>query len=485
LGDYHILGALISALLYSLTFPPFNFHWLVFVALVPLIWVVSRPQSLKKQFLNGFIFGTIVMGIFHVWLFSLTPFAPLWGLVILWSLLSVYYGLFYGAGMWVFGWLKPYCPRIILLPAVWIVFEWLRALGPFGNTAASAGYTMTTFPHLLQLASVGGLYGLSFFVVLANVVFISLFKREGRWGFGLLLLLVIASFTLFNSPEKKSLKPISVAIIQGNHDQSMKFSFGRFREIRDSYLDLSRTSKHADVIIWPETITPQFNLDNALFLDSVRDIAQTQHNLILLGTPYLDHSHFYNALAAVGYHDTEPLVYHKYRLMPFGEYWPLRSVLIKASLGSILPQEDFTPASSSRVLKTADYTIANAICLESIYPWYVRKQVLEGGQWITVVANHAWYFNSSAAAKHLQMGQLRAVENHRYLAQASNMGISAIIDPNGHIQKQTKLNSAAVLQDVIYVGLPLSFYTRFGDWIVCLSTMILFFAAVFRLFRYS
>lgn len=409
------------------------------------------------------------MGIFHAWLFSLTPFAPLWGLLILWSVVSVYYGLFYGAGLWVFGYLKPYCPRIILFPAAWIVFEWLRALGPFGNTAASAGYTMTAFPHLLQLASVGGLYGLSFLVVIANVVLLSLFKKEGRWGVGFFLLLLIASFIFFNPPEKKGFKPISVAIIQGNHDQSLKFSFGRFQEIRETYLALSRASHHPDVIIWPETITPQFNLDNITFMNSLREITTTQHNLILLGTPYLHHSLFYNAVAAVGYHDPAPLVYHKYRLMPFGEYWPLRSILLKVSLGSILPEKDFTPASSSSVLKTTDYTIANAICLESIYPWYVRKQVLNGGQWITVVANHAWYFNSSAAAKHLQMGQLRAVENNRYLAQASNMGISAFINPYGQIQKQTKLNSEAVLKDVIYVGLPLSFYTQFGDWIVWVS----------------
>lgn len=118
------------------------------------------------------------------------------------------------------------------------------------------------------------------------------------------------------------------------------------------------------------------------------------------------------------------------------------------------------------------------LCLESVYPGYFRMSVLRGAQVLVVLLNNAWFFNSSAAQEHLQMSIFRAVENNRYLVQVANTGISAIVDPRGAVIQRSRLGEKRILTGRVDDSLKMSFYTRFGDWIVIVSGIYLILALI-------
>jgi apolipoprotein N-acyltransferase len=484
-----ILLALLSALLILLSFPPFNWAFLSFFSLIPFLYCLAalseKPLSFRS-FGVGWFFGIVVMGGFHFWMFSLKAFAPLWGVFGLWFLASCLYGLFFGGVSFLICYLR--LRSMFAFPAIWVIFEWLRALGPFGNPAATLGYTQTAFLPILQLASFGGIYFVSFFVVFINIL---LFRRKILWAFLLFFSVWIWGSYRMSHVETPQ-KTVQAYVIQSTFKQTEKWSYALAYRIQSYYLDkisqlpssqtpaklpdlelplLEGGAKDSLWIVCPETITPFFNLQDTWFMSQLTAFSREKNRITFFGTPYHYEGRFYNAIAAIS-SDPHPDVYCKNHLIPFGEYWPFRSTLELIALGSILPKHEYSPAATLNALQVGSYTVASAVCLESLFPWLIRPQIREGGDAIVVVANHAWYFDSSAAEKHLQISRARAVEFNRSLLLSSNMGISAIVDPRGRLLSVSQLNHEATLRGPVFIGLSNTCYTLFGDWILWLCFVI-------------
>lgn len=489
------VSVILSAILICLIFPKTNLFFLAYICLIPLLWSLEKSNSYQSALTKGFLFGFVFQAYFHSWILELHAFAPWYGVLALWISYSFYLSLFYAAigGCYHFfrqassknqrfKSITPY-----LFPAIWIVFEWLRSLGSIGNTAGSLGFSQTHFLPILQIASILGVYGISFYIVYVNVFLFVLWKnrkieKKALLIIGLLLLPLIWGLIQLKTEPKQTSKPYLIAIIQGNHSQSEKQDFSTWRKIKEDYMELSMKAaqKKPSLIFWPETFVPELNLRNPIFMERLRLFTKNYHTTIIFGSPTDHAGKYYNSVIGISENGLNPIHYSKHKLMPFGEYIPFRNLLEKRKIH--IEGIDYSQAKSFPLINIKKFHLGGGICLESIYPTHYRYMTQKGANLLYVLVNNAWFFNSSAAEEHLQMSIMRAVENNRYLIQSANTGISAIIDPKGRILDQSALDKKKIITGNVFINLPNSFYNIIGDSIVymCLLGLLLYYLYIWK-----
>ena len=496
MGDKTIL-IFLSALLTGLSFHPSASSGLLFFSLVPLLIDLYRSAYNKKiLFKKGFFFGFVFMGVYHAWMFSLTAWAPLVWILLLWGLFMAYLSLFYGLLFVILGRFKQSFWSLLIFPSAWICMEWLRALGPIGNPGGSIGYGLIQFLPLVQLASITGVYGLSFITVLINHslyfslqgYFLAPHMKPGikrPYAFILAPILLLISLWAFGWTRMTTLDSISltpslhVAVIQGNHRQALKLDQVSHSSIRQDYLTLIDQLDSPSLIILPETITASLNLRYPSFTRDLRSLLRKGQHRLILGSPIKEQGAYYNA--AIGMTpESSSSIYRKIKLMPFGEYWPLKPLLRLLPDGFWNTSSDYSSGTSFNPITLGSFDVGTAICLESIYPWHFRYLVNKGCSLFVVLANNAWFFDSTAAYKHFQMSHLRAIEFSRYLIQSSNTGISAIISPSGSYHL-LPTNQKEILHGAITLSQSKTFYALFGDFMVYISFLFLFFFSLYSL----
>jgi apolipoprotein N-acyltransferase len=163
--------------------------------------------------------------------------------------------------------------------------------------------------------------------------------------------------------------------------------------------------------------------------------------------------------------------YRKMRLVPFGEYVPLKRLLF--FVGPLVQAvSDFSPGSDPSVFNVDGHKVSVSICYESVYPWISREFVERGSQLLAIITNDAWFGRSSAAYQHFDQGAVRAVEEGRFVVRAANTGISGAVDPYGRVLTTTQLfTPTAIAVDVRLLD-GLTIYGRIGDIVVWISLVV-------------
>lgn len=155
--------------------------------------------------------------------------------------------------------------------------------------------------------------------------------------------------------------------------------------------------------------------------------------------------------------------YHKRRLLPFGEYLPLRTVLDFFRRYVDIPMADFTPGGGEQpLLQAAGCPVGISICFEAVFGSEIRRS-LPQAQWLVNVSNDAWFGHSLAPYQHLQINRMRALEAGRWLARATNTGLTAIIDERGRIVAQGEPFVAEVVRGQVQPLTGATPYVRCGD----------------------
>jgi apolipoprotein N-acyltransferase len=164
-------------------------------------------------------------------------------------------------------------------------------------------------------------------------------------------------------------------------------------------------------------------------------------------------------------------VYHKIRLVPFGEYVPMKRILF--FVGPLVEAvSDFTPGTDPVVFDVDGRRVSVAICYESIAPWIARAFVRRGSQLLATITNDAWFGRSSAAFQHFEQGAIRAVEEGRYVVRAANTGITGAVDPYGRVLRRTPLfETMAVTVDVRLLD-GRTIYSYVGDVVAWASAVV-------------
>jgi apolipoprotein N-acyltransferase len=354
---------------------------------------------------------------------------------------------------------------------------------------------------MIQMADITGTYGISFLIVLINVVLYDLLSYRSSEGggrragkrllvevsTGCVLVLVCYFYGVARIEEirvaLREAEPMEVVLVQGNIDQSIKWNPQYQKETLNIYksLSLQMSMSGAGLIVWPETAVP-FYLQNVDDLSGeVTDVAKASAYWLLFGSPsYLgkeaDKLSFFNSAFLLSPGGDIHGRYDKVHLVPFGEYVPLRQFLpfigkLVAGVGDFMPGRGFYP------LPMNTHKLGILICYEGILPEASRAYKRRGADLLVNITNDAWFGRTSAPFQHLSMTALRAVETRLYVVRAANTGISAIIDPTGAVISETGLFERTALHGAVKFIDKQTFYTIYGDVFVyaCLLSVLIFF----------
>lgn len=370
-------------------------------------------------------------------------------------------------------------------PFIWVGTEYLRSWIGGGFPWVLLGYSQVTVTPIAQVASVGGVYFLSFVVALvsAAAVWTAVVRDRSRWLVsaaviaGVIALGVWGTFRIREGSLVREGGALRVGLVQGNIAQQDKWNPSLALPILDRYLDMSRQviAGGAQVVIWPESSTPFFLEENPMLAAEIRRLARETRTPFVIGSDQLERAQqnrFYNSAFLVGADGETAAVYRKMHLVPFGEYVPLRQLL--PFVGPLVEAvSDFSPGLEPVLLPVGSHRLSVAICYEVVYPWLIRSFALGGSDLLVTITNDAWYGTSSAAYQHWEQASLRAIEQGRYLVRAANTGITGIVDPYGRVLASTRLfETTTVIGDVRWNSRR-TIYATTGDLIAWISLALM------------
>ncbi|HRZ52815.1 MAG TPA: apolipoprotein N-acyltransferase [Candidatus Contendobacter sp.] len=467
------LLAFSAGALLPLAFAPFGFWPLAILLPIILLWSWDGVAP-GRAALRGGLFGLGVYGFGIYWVFiSLHAYgnAPAPFAVLATALMVLVMALYPTAlGGLITRWGPPPGPArwLLVFPALWTLLDWVRSWLFTGFPWLALGYSQTDAP-LGQIAPYAGVFGVGWAVVFSAGLLWTLLNSadwRARLGWlGLLAALWLGAWGLGRLTwVEPAGSPLRVAIVQGNITQDRKWNPDALDETLTRYVQLSLPEQsQSDVIIWPETAIPALLDEVRPFVAALAGAAQQAGVDYVTGIPTgsWETSIFHNSIIGVG---RSPGLYHKRRLLPFGEYLPLRGLLLFFRDWVDIPMADFTPGGLEQPLfRAGGQPVGLSICFEAVFGSEIRRALPEA-TWLINLSNDAWFKDSAAPHQHLQIARLRALEVGRYLARATNTGVSVIVDEQGRIKARGPQFQAEVIRGEIQPLRGLTPYARFGDW---------------------
>ena len=513
----HFLLAILSALLLSAAWPINGFTFIIFGALIPLLFLENsiRLSDFKRK-------GLLVFG------YSYLTFL-LWNLLITWWLINssligmlfanICNSFFYAIIFTCFSWAKTRLPNrsaYLFLIALWLAFEKLHLSWDFSWTWLNLGNVFSENIYWIQWYEYTGVFGGSLWVLVINVWLFHIFKNHNTiLGYKPLARKMIAplifialpitfSLYLYEKVEEGS-EDIKVLLLQPNIDPyNTKYSL-----TNSSFIDLWKKqvqpfySDSLDYILSPETYFAEgygeefreFN-GSKLHEELQQELAKIPLTQYITGIQFYDlysqekapsltanlirkglWADYYNSALAEQSNEIFQ-IYHKSKLVVGVENMPFKSVL-KPLLGDVLLDFGGTVASRVTQKKRDVFSHTNSklkaapiICWESIFGEFVTGYVNEGATFLAVISNDAWWGETPGHKQLFSYTRLRAIETRRDIARSANTGISSIINAKGEIINQTSYNTKTALIGKLSSRSNLTFYVRFGDIIARWSVFV-------------
>ncbi len=521
------LLVLLSALLQILIFPLPNLYVLCWVAVTPLLVALLRarkPDTLQLQegmrlrpanpaqaFLLAYVCGILWYAGNCYWIFNTmrqyggldTPAAV--GVLILFCLyLALYHGAF-GLLVSLLAGKKSFNRLALLMaPVIWVAVELARTRIT-GFPWDLLGIAQVDNVPLARIATVTGVYGLSFEIMVVNAALAAAFLVRRAQRKQLLLaalgaVLVLQGTRWFSPPAVPSdrtavLVQVNIPILDVA-DWTSEYFQDTLRDLNAMSFDAasqksaSRNTpigiRSPNLIVWPESPAP-FSDGDPVFRNAVSNLARESQAWVLTGdigaSPAGQSSRqMYNSASLVNPSGEWTARYDKVHLVPFGEYTPFPRLFSFAG-GLTKEVGAFTSGHAHVPLDAGGAKLGVFICYESIFPDEVRQFAADGAQVLVNISNDAWYGDSGAYAQHSEQTRMRAIENNRWLLNGTNTGLTAAIDPYGRIAATVPRKLRTVLQAPYALSDVTTFYTRHGDWFASMCAIISVAALLSRLFR--
>lgn len=476
-----LAAALLSGVLLVLAFPKCDQDYLVWTALVPLFFAFknARPgEAFRLGLVTGLVFNVgLIYWIVHVVnYYGNLPLSLSTAVMVLFALyLALYTAVFSFLATWAD---RRGLPLMVVAPPLWTALEYLKSHLFTGFPWENLGYALHARIHLIQIADIAGVFGITFLIVLVNAAIFELIKggalrrKVPVAAVAVGILAAVLSYGFYRADEvEKELAgagTVSLGLIQGNIDQAVKWDDAyRDRTIR-IYGELSREASRrgAEIVLWPETAAPLFFQDVDDNHREILSLARESGVFLLFGSPsytIVEGKQFLlNSAWLLSPEGSIVGRYDKTHLVPFGEYVPMRRVFFFVDK-LVEGFADFIPGGSIDPLEVNGMAVGVLICYEGIFPGISRTYVRRGADYLVNITNDAWYGRTSAPHQHLSMLTLRAVENRRSIARAANTGISALVDPLGRVTGRTDLFEPALLTGTLKAMSLATFYTKRGD----------------------
>lgn len=481
------LAVLVAAgALQTFTFSPFDWWWLapISIALI-LLATVSLPP--EKLFRAGWLVGLGLFGSGASWVYiSISEYGntsiPL--SILLTTLFVSGLALFHGLAFWAWGKLAKTnrVRRLLLFPAIWLLGDWVRGWLLTGFPWLYLGTAQVDGP-LAGWAPILGVHGVTLWILTAGLaLYAALWLVRLRRHKSATLAIVAATLPWLIGPALNSLAwtrmsetPLTVSTMQGNVPQLIKWDPDHLKDQIVTYLGLTEQDWQQDLILWPETAIPLTQDQAGPIFDHIQSHLGPNSTLIT-GIPWYGFSNriedftFHNSIMALGNGEG---IYHKQKLVPFGEYVPLQKWL-RGLIGFFdLPMSEFSPGPANQApLMAGNVQVMPYICYEVAYPDFVAANAKAAGLLVTI-SNDGWFGDSIGPLQHLQIARMRALETGRYMIRGTNNGLTAIIDNKGRISASIPQFTRTTLRGEVYTEEGQTPYMETGSWPVLILAAIL------------
>ena len=540
-----VLPAMLSGGLLWLAFFPVNAGAVALVALAPLLTLVRAPAAGRRswRYLGAFIGGFVFFGLAIKWVRVADPMMALFT----WPAGALYCALYWPMALFLLRRLdRTGLPFAVTLPIVWVGLEYVRThfptgypflepLGLFrliGFNWYALGYAMHGISPALQVAELGGVYLVSVMVAIVNGAAYDWLMRSSwvrklfRWPlvtekrgivwemYATTWMLILPVALLCFGVTRLAHLPYGggprVALVQGDLVQSDKMTP---EILMQTYIPLARRAGNPtgrdptpDLVIWPETCYPgewdelqtgaqdprteqgvafaQLKFRGGI-LSTLPPVAQLVGLNRYGWTDATKPPAKFNSAVLFNAKHEFVASYDKMHLVPFGEYVPLSSGILKR----FTPYDhDYSCTPGTRFtrfpLTTADgraFTFGMLICYEDSDPYLARQYNPASGRpgvdFLVNISNDGWFRETEEQRQHLAICQFRAVEARRSVVRAVNTGISAVIDPDGRVMAlpdgeswAKSADRVAVVRAEVPISAEMTLYAALGDWVplVCL-----------------
>ena len=449
--------------MYPFAFAPYELWPVALIAFIGLYLVISSGVSRWEVLARCFLFGVGKFGAGTYWIFvSLHTYADIsigLSVALFATFLVAASALFSLIALFVVSTRYSVLDSLTFASGCCVVELAMSMPVAFSFPWLYLGYALIETP-LSVFAPLGGVCMVGFAGVLSAVAMVQASRRN--WGTPGIALALWCLGLVFPVGGWEGGERISVALVQGNVPLDEKWRQGAWEGLLQRYLRLSESAADARLVIWPESALPT---DIRKIKDRVADSASALDGRLVFGSfetaiVGAERSTF-NVVAALD--GGQLSVFRKERLVPFGEYIPLRSVFGGALRPLGYPMSSLASSPVGQVpLRVGKTTIAIAICYEVAYPQIVRRRAHKA-ELLVVVSEDSWLGDTTGPWQHLQIARMRALELGKYLVRVTNDGITAIVDPTGSITGELERHQMGVLKgSVVAIGGHATLFARFG-----------------------
>ena len=482
----------VSGSIATLALPPIYVFPSIFFLSISIFYFFKTTKSIESfliGFISGFgwflfsfywiVFSLFVAGSSFFWMI---PFV-LFGLPMF---LSIFWGL---AFLLSFLLSESKTGKLLLLIIFWNFFEWIRGnimTGlPWNMPGSSISFSMET----AQTVSFIGPYG-------QNLVMILLITSPILWVIKekiitIVFLILTSILFLMGSYRFHSTEIIETQmvarLVQPSFSHKEKWNKNLFSENLNLLINLStKNNKQKNLIIWPETaitVFPEYIAEEIPIIAS-QALGKFKSTLIT-GIPIKsiednNETKYFNSMLMFNSKGEVKGAYNKIRLVPFGEYIPLRKFLPFAS--SLASKSDFSPGSLKNTFSINGFGIIQPmICFEAIFPGFLNG--FGKANLLVNITNDFWFGNTLGPEQHLALARQRSVESGIPLLRVSNSGISAGYDPLGQELGRIEFGETNYLDITIPEKLSSTFYNKWGDKIFFTMIFLLIIVFILKLLK--
>ena len=472
------MNAIIAGLLYFLSFPPYDFWYLIFPALY--LFYYSLLSS-KKSFLSGFIFGCVAYGVILLGIQSIGLEA--------WIPLTFLMGLMYGVFSKLFSYLNTKSGNnFYVLLAALAVFDLIRAYFPFGGFPWGFPSTVLLtgpidsplfFEVPLTFRNFGptgsSLLLQSLPLVIALGVFSKSKPKNYLKDYSIFLLIIFTIFIsnyVVNDYQQTQLETseLNITIVQGNSPcpGAKNRCSNERQKIYDSHLVQTQSLEgNFDLVVWPESSTG-FNNDPGVHSRVQNDVSAQALRLdsyfLIGGDRPVQKEYFENYGIFINREGEIVDQYLKQHPVPFGEYIPFRKYLDWIPPLALVPR-DMIRGDGQKIFMVNDTKISTVISFEGSFQRYIRNSVLDGAELVVILTNQASYGESGMSDQFILMSRANAISNERPIVHAAITGKSAFIDHNGKVISKTELFETTTLNEKLEVRQTETPYSKYGNYL--------------------
>ena len=486
--NYLVLAA--AGALFPLALAPLFWWPLGMVSVAMLYLQLSRCSSARQAFNHTWWYGLGQFGAGVSWIYvSMHDHGgtPAWLAIPLVGLFAGFLATF--PAIWMAArqrWLGQTLAWLTF-PVFWFLHEWFRSwfLTGFPWLFVGDGHLHS---WLAGWAPIIGSYGLSVILIVTTTALVSAIQRR-QPAYALVLVLWPIGLWLQGQQWTDISGELRVSAVQGNIPQQQKWKREQVAPTMETYFSQTRQHWQSDVILWPETAMTVLYDRFTPYMEALANEARHHNSTIITGIPYrypvgsLLAGEYHNSVIAIGNGEG---MYHKQRLVPFGEYVPLEQWIRGLIPFFDLEMSSFLAGAPNqaplRVQKQQGdeeqlFLLAPYICYEIAYPDLVNRSARQADMLITV-SNDAWFGDSLGPKQHLALAQMRALETQRYVLRATNTGITALIDHHGKVLQRLPYEQTATLTATAQMRQGTTPYMMLGLWpLFGFSALIIMLAA--------